>query len=140
MPRGAHLKQYHFQPGQSGNPEGRPASGVAAKEIRKLTREHVAEVFNKVMELTDPEIEDLLKDKDTPAFEKAAAKSVQKCRDNGDMSQIHTMLERCIGKVPQKFEGEFTGPGGAPLPPPVINLMPIASAIPVPDQAPDNAQ
>lgn len=139
MGRGEKLAGYKFQPGVSGNPAGRPASGLALKELRKFTREHVADTFNKVMDMTDEELTELMADKETPVFEKACAKAVQKARESGDMGQIHTMLERIVGKVPQKFEGEFTGPGGAPLPPPVLQLMPVQSLVPAPPEAPSDA-
>lgn len=106
MPRGSHLEQYQFRPGQSGNPAGRPPSSISEKELRKFTRELVADTINKVMELTDAELDFLLSDPESTQFEKAVARIMLNARKDGEFGQIDKLLDRAIGRVPQKLEGD----------------------------------
>lgn len=106
MARGDNLKKYWFQPGQSGNPAGRPIEEDAAYRLKRYTREYVAEVINKIMELDDAEVELLLNDRETVQFEKVVAKVLLNARKDGDFSQLDKILDRCIGKVPQRIEGD----------------------------------
>ena len=111
MGRADHLAQYQFKPGWEGGP-GRPPSPLAEKEVRKYTREHVGDVMNKVMELSDKELETLLSDPDVPQFEKVVAKVMLTARTSGDVSNLDKLLDRIIGKVPQKIEGNPDAPIG----------------------------
>lgn len=125
MPRGENLAKYYFQKGTSGNPKGRPRTSIAAKELRRYTREHVSEVINKVMDMTTAELLELKRDKKTPSFESAIAAVMLKAKEDMDFSEIDRLLDRCIGKVPQKLEGEFVGKGGTPLIPANVVLQPV---------------
>lgn len=132
--RADHLKKYWFQPGQSGNPEGRPAHPLGDKEVRRFTREHVSDVYNKIIDMTIAELRVLLKDKNVTAFEKAVAKAVINAHDTGMLGgSLENILERIIGKVPQKIEGELSGPGGIPLPAVTVVHEPVRSLEKRPD-------
>ena len=106
MARGDNLKKYWFQKGQSGNPNGRPIEGDAAYRLKHYTREYVAEVLNTIMELKDSEIEEILLNPEGTQFEKVVAKVLLTARKDGDFSQLERLLDRCIGKVPQRLEGD----------------------------------
>lgn len=132
MPRGEHLKQYRWQPGQSGNPEGSKPQPINEKMLRRFTKEHVADVFNQIMELTEKELTAFMADDNVSAFEKAIAKTVEKARDSGDMTQIEKLLDRIIGKVPQKVDGielPAAPSGPATLAPVIVELHPVMSHI-----------
>lgn len=119
-----HLKPYEFKPGESGNPNGRPPG--AGKEIRKYTRQLIGETVTKLLEQTCDELEETAKRKDTPAIEATVARVILKCKSKGEFTDLDRILDRIIGKVPQKFEGEFGGPGGIPLTPPVFNFIGVS--------------
>lgn len=135
MGRGDHLKRYHFQPGQSGNPSGRPASSTSEKEVRRFTREHVAEVYNKIIDMTKKELDELIADEESTEFEKGVARAVIAMGSSGTPGSLENVLERIIGKVPVKSEMEFTGPGGAPIAPATIILQPVKSVAQAPPEA-----
>ena len=106
MGRADHLKQYWFKPGQSGNPAGRQPDTTIEKEVRKFTREHVSEVYNKIIDMDKGELDALLADPAVPVFEKAVARAVLNAEKDGSVGgALETILERIIGKVPQKIEG-----------------------------------
>ena len=121
MGRADHLAQYKWTPGKGG--PGRPPMSDDEKALRRFTRDHVGEVINKLMELTDSEITLLFSDPSVPQFEKLVAKVMLTARQDGNFSPIDSLLDRCIGRVPQKTE--HSGPEGAPLVPPVINYNPV---------------
>lgn len=125
--RGEHLKQYYFPAGTSGNPDGRPKLENSEKELRRYTREHIADVINKVGELKDAEVQLLLSDPDSTQMEKVVAKVMLTARSEGTFSELDKMLDRAIGKVPQKTELEMGALGGGPLPPTTIILEPVKS-------------
>lgn len=127
MPRGSNLKQYWFKEGCAPGP-GRPRMTDEEKEVRRFTRESISEAINTIAELKDAEVETLLSDPDATQVEKIVAKVLLVARSTGDFTQMDKLLDRCIGKVPQKLEGEFFGKGGAPLVPPAIILQPVKAA------------
>jgi len=129
MGRADHLAQYKWKEGKPGGP-GRPPMSDEEKALRRFTREHVGEVINKLMELTDNELALLWRDPNVPQFEKLVAKVMQTARQNGNFTPIDNLLDRCIGRVPQKME--HGGVDGAPLVPPVINYNPVVQ-LPTPD-------
>jgi len=122
-----------FQPGHPGGP-GRPPG--PDKELRKYTRQLIAETVTKLLELTKDELDDLTKKKDVPSLESTLARVILKCHSKGEFTDLDKILDRIIGKVPQKFEGELTGAAGAPILPPVIHLHPVAGKLTAPPPAP----
>lgn len=132
MPRGSNLKQYSFKPGESGNPNGRPPEDISTKILTRYTRAVVSETLNKVLELTEKEAEDLLLDPEGTLFEKAVVKVVLVARRDGDFTQLEKILDRCIGRVPQKIEGDSENPIGIIL----QRLHNMATARPITAGAP----
>lgn len=120
-----------FKPGQSGNPNGRPPLAGA---LRNYTKTSVAEAFNKLMAMTEAEIDELSRRPDTPGLEKIVARVILKAIAQGTFGEVDRILDRFIGKVPQKFEGELGAPGGIPLIPPTV----VIHSHPSPGQKPES--
>lgn len=87
-----------FQPGQSGNPGGRPKK-----------------------RLIDDLLEELLEQNDSEVAKTIAAALIKKAR-KGDVKAIQLAAERTQGKAKQAVE--VGGPGGGPIPVQVISKIP----------------
>ena len=111
-----------WKKGQSGNPSGRPKESITLKELKKYTREHIAEVINRLLELPSAHLQHMSKNPDTPVFEQIVARVLLRCQRVGNFVDIDRMLDRIIGKVPQRSETELSG---VPLVPPVIQFVGI---------------
>jgi hypothetical protein len=109
--------------------ENAPEDKTKNKVIRKYTRTLVGQVLNEMLEATEQEIKDKLTDPLTPMIDKIIGEVILDCFKNKSWSMLEPLLERVIGKVPQKVEGEFLGAGGTALPTPIINFFPV---IPIP--------
>lgn len=92
-------KQYHFQPGVSGNPGGRPKSF--------LTRSRVKIIIDKYLSLSRNELEKLIIDKEnTPALELMIISTILYCIKAGDYSRLEALLSRAVGKVKEDIEDD----------------------------------
>lgn len=112
MARGDHLKKYYFKEGNPGGP-GRPPLTPEEREVRSFTRKHVAEVYNKIIDMTKTELDELLADPEVPLFEKAVARGVINAEASGSVGgTLESILERIIGRVPQRIEGDPENPIG----------------------------
>lgn len=104
-----------FKKGQSGNPKGRPKEATSQRVLRKYTKEEIAKTLNHLMEQPLDKLDMLRWAEDTPAIDAVVASVLYWARANGDWSQVEKLLDRCIGKVPQKLEGEGFGGGAVPI-------------------------
>lgn len=89
-----------FLPGQSGNPKGRPPDSPEIKALKKLTKGELAVLLNKVLQ-SKPE--DLKTFKGT-VLELWLAAGATKAIQTGDYSRLEFLINRLIGKVPDKLE------------------------------------
>lgn len=113
-----------FRLGQSGNPAGRPPE--AAREAKQYTKAVTTEAFNRLIGLTEAELVEIARRSDSPGIDKVVARVITKCIAQGTFGEFDKILDRIIGKVSQKFEGELGAPGGIPLTPPVIHYYGIS--------------
>jgi hypothetical protein len=102
-------------PGGPGYPRGK-------KKITSFTRQmtalEVSGIFDRLMKMTKTELEEYAKRPDITALDLTVARALIKGWMIGDMRNVNTLLERIIGKVPDKLE--HTGAAGMPLVPPQI--------------------
>lgn len=85
-----------WQPGQSGNPKGRPKGIVSITDtLRK--------VIEKKMETIDP----VTKNKDRKKIKEIIALALVGKALKGDVRAIQEMLDRLEGRVTQKVEADF---------------------------------
>lgn len=116
-----------FQPGNPGGP-GRPPE--ADPRLKAFTKKEIQESVCKLLRLTVRELSALAQENDTKSLDVIIAHTIKECIKKGDFWALDKMLERVIGKVPQKQE--LTGADGAPLTPPRL----IYYEIPDPDEQP----
>jgi hypothetical protein len=96
-----------FQPGQSGNPNGRPPLPDEVKKARKISSAEFIRVATVMMNLTKDEIIAKVKNPETPALELIVASILAKGIELGDDKRLNMLLDRTIGKVTDKVEHKF---------------------------------
>lgn len=113
-----------FKPGESGNPNGRPPE--ACKALKKYTKKAISETFVELLEATIPELREIKANKQEKSIRAAIASVILKCWRKGESRDIDAILDRIIGKVPQK--AEIAGSDGEPFgptPAPIIQFVPL---------------
>lgn len=104
MAKGKKTGGADFQPGQSGNPGGRPAIPADIKEARKLTQIEFEKLVNKYIWLTQAGFGEAAEDQSISMFERMIGSIVQKACNEGDHQRLNFLLDRLIGKVTEKME------------------------------------
>jgi hypothetical protein len=99
-----------FQPGQSGNPGGRPKTPEHLKKIRELRPEEVKLLLAKYARMTKRELASAAQDDTTPAIELIIASIVVDAIKKSDAQKLNFILDRSIGKVVEKTEIELPEP------------------------------
>ena len=89
-----------FKPGQSGNPAGRAKDPQELHLIKQLTKREFSLLLNKILQC-DP---DKLKDFKGSVLEMWLAAGATKAIKTGDYSRLEFLINRLIGKVPDKLE------------------------------------
>ena len=93
-----------FQPGQSGNPKGRPKKPDWVRSIEKLTNDEIKALFSKFARMTKSEIEGLTKDPDATIIELMIARQAHQAVAEGNLGALNVFLDRTVGKVTDKVE------------------------------------
>ena len=93
-------EETQFKPGESGNPAGRPPE--IGPVLKKMTRHEIADVYNLVMNKTKGELEEMAKDPKTTMKVAVICRAMVRDFLKGEMTNYDKLLERIIGKVPQK--------------------------------------
>lgn len=119
------IEAFKFQPGQSGNPNGRPrnrvpaslaiifASKKRAKEFYALSGTEIDSWENAVLALSSSELQALMKWKDAPAYPKGLAIAILSDMRDGKTTTIDKLRERQHGKPSDRIE--ITGKDGKDL-------------------------
>lgn len=91
----------NFKKGQVANPGGFTKEQALA---RKLTRDGLTAILNKMREMTHEEMQDHLGRPETPAFEMMIIKCYMSIMETGDMKSFNTLLDRLVGKVKDEVD------------------------------------
>lgn len=98
------LNDHKFQPGVSGNPNGRPKLTPLQREARTLTLESLRNVIEVVLTGTLQDLKELIEDPKTPAVQVGIATAILKSIKSGDPTVLERFCERLVGKIPDKIE------------------------------------
>lgn len=99
-----------FKPGQSGNPNGRPPVSAEVKRIRKLTNNEIKDVGTLLLEGRESELEEMIKDDETPILKKFMANVCLIGMKSGDEKRLNAILDRIVGKVKDVVQVELPKP------------------------------
>lgn len=90
-----------WQPGQSGNPSGRPKIPEHLRSIASLSQGEVCKLVSKYARMTRDELQQAIQAPSTPVLEMAIASIFAQSIKQGDYTRLAFLLDRAIGKVPQ---------------------------------------
>lgn len=101
MAKGKKTGGRDFKPGQVANPTG------MTKELaheRKLTREGLTAILNKVRTMTHEQMQEHLGKPETPAFDMMIIKVYMRIIEDGEMKDLNLLLDRLVGKVKDEID------------------------------------
>ena len=108
-----------FHVGSRPNRPGRKKLPLKARALAKISRETIIEVYDRLMRMTREDIATYYRNPTISAIEALVARAII----SGDMDDLDRILDRVIGRVPQRLE--HGGHDGAPLIPPTITYQPV---------------
>jgi hypothetical protein len=88
-----------WQPGQSGNPGGRPKLPEVLRGIASLSQSEVCKLVSKYARMTRDELQQAIQAPSTPVLEMAIASIFAQSIKQGDYTRLSFLLDRAIGKV-----------------------------------------
>ena len=100
-------EEQKWQPGQSGNPNGRPKKYISTLKNEGYKLSEVNDTIQTMMSMSYEEIREVYNDKGSTVLEKTIASAIKKCIEKGSMESIETLLNRVYGRPKEKvhFEG-----------------------------------
>lgn len=89
-----------FQPGKSGNPNGRSKS--------LLHRDEIENILGRLARMSRAQLKEYEDNPNTPMIEVTIAAVIRQAAASGDASRLQFLLDRTIGKVVDKAEVQTT--------------------------------
>lgn len=103
-----------FEPGQSGNPNGRPPTPEDIKQARKLNCAEFERIANKYLHMTHAELGAAVKSGNATVLEMMVASIISKAVTKGDQIRLEFLLKRLIGdpveRIPDEDAEEYIEP------------------------------
>ncbi len=103
---GEQLKPFHFAPGQSGNPGGRPKLSPELRAISALTTQEACRIISKFARMGHGGLDAIISNPNTSSIEACVASIFSHCIANGDYTRLSFLLDRAIGRVPVAIEDD----------------------------------
>lgn len=100
------MKAKQFKKGQSGNPLGGQLHNPIIKAMKQITEKALAETIEKIMISPKQAVKDMLDDASLSLAQRIVIKAAIKAESDGSFHSFNTILERVLGKVPDKVEIE----------------------------------
>lgn len=109
MAKGKKTGGRDFEPGESGNPSGRPNLPEEIKQGRKLNNLELEYILTKYLRCSSAFLMEASRDVTLPALDQIAIRIILKAIESGDHFRMNFILERLVGKAPDRsLEGEAT--------------------------------
>jgi hypothetical protein len=115
MYKATQLVPYHWKPGQSGNPGGRPKQTEEEKLIKKLTREQFQEVVTILLNETPQELQRRISAGEFSVLQCMVASVAGKIIDKGDVAALDQFLDRMFPKPPEEPSGNGSSSANVPV-------------------------
>lgn len=104
MAKGRKTGGKDFQPGQSGNPNGRPPLPADIKEMRPLNRLECERALTKYLRMSMKGLRLLIEDESLAALDLITIRVILEAHRLGDFMRFDFLLNRLIGKVKDNVE------------------------------------
>lgn len=93
-----------WQPGQSGNPSGRPRIPEAYRAVQSLSQIEACKRISRYARMSPEQIEVAKSLPTTDLLDRCIISIFEKCMQYGDNTRLQFLLDRAIGKAPQLNE------------------------------------
>lgn len=123
MAKGTKTGGKDFEPGTSGNPNGRPPVPEEIKQLRRLNQPGLERRINKWLHKDYDELKRLLEPQSGAKLKTVDRMIIALCLksgNRGDVTAFNCLIERIAGKV--KTTVQISGPEGAPIEVRVANM------------------
>ena len=93
-----------FEPGESGNPNGRPRKYVTLLKEQGYKLSEINDTIQVMMSMDMDELSDVYKNPKATVLEKTIANAMNKSLQNGSLYSLDTLLTRVYGKPKEQMD------------------------------------
>lgn len=104
------LRPYHFKKGESGNPNGARGYHNRRKAAKEISTECLARISEALFDGDIAGLHELLTDPTLTPIEKLCIGVIEKAWNRGDAMALNLLLDRFLGKIPDKLDVKNTTP------------------------------
>lgn len=110
MPKGKKVGGKDWEPGESGNPNGRPKLSEDLKKIRALTNKQLKEVGDFLLLGTRATLTEVSQNPESSLLQVWLSSVCITGIKKGDMGALNALLDRLVGKVTDKVQHTLPRP------------------------------